>query len=68
MFISVSVEEKKEKTLANIISAKNKIRQEINIYKERLKLAKETIAKFKAEIIKQQMGSGSNSSGSVHIT
>lgn len=49
-------EEKKEKTLQNILNAKLKIRQEINDLKDRLKLAKETIAKFKNEITKLQTG------------
>lgn len=43
-------EEKKEKTLHAILSAKNKIRYEINDLKERLKQAKEAIAKYKGEI------------------
>jgi len=58
----VSVEEKKERTLQNILNAKNKIRYEISDLKERVKLAKETIVKFKAEITKLQAntpGSGS---------
>ncbi|KAJ9596261.1 hypothetical protein L9F63_027116, partial [Diploptera punctata] len=46
----------KEKTLQNILNAKNKIRVEINDLKERLKQSKETIIKFKAEITKIQMG------------
>ncbi|KAF4532355.1 hypothetical protein B566_EDAN003659 [Ephemera danica] len=45
-------EEKKEKTLQNILNAKNKIRHEISDLKERLKVSKETIAKFKTEISK----------------
>ncbi|KAG8226809.1 hypothetical protein J437_LFUL002855 [Ladona fulva] len=48
-------EEKKEKTLQNILNAKNKIRYEIADLKDRLKLAKETIAKFKGEIGKVQI-------------
>ncbi|XP_071446152.1 YEATS domain-containing protein 4 [Hetaerina americana] len=48
-------EEKKEKTLQTILNAKNKIRFEIGDLKERLKLAKETIAKFKNEIGKVQL-------------
>lgn len=61
-FLLVSVEEKKERTLQNILNAKNKIRYEISDLKERVKLAKETIVKFKAEITKLQAstaGSGS---------
>ena len=51
-----SVEEKKEKTHQNIVNAQNKIRIEINELKERLKLSKETIVTFKAEITKSQTG------------
>ncbi|XP_046391278.1 YEATS domain-containing protein 4 [Ischnura elegans] len=50
-------EEKKEKTLQTILNAKNKIRFEIGDLKERLKLAKETIARFKSEIGKVQLSS-----------
>lgn len=46
----LSVDEKKDRTLANIIAAENKTRPEISELKERLKLAEETITKFKAEI------------------
>lgn len=46
----ISVDEKKDRTLANIIAAENKTRPEISELKERLKLAEETITKFKAEI------------------
>jgi len=42
-------EEKKEKTLNAIVLAKNKIRYEINDLKERLKQAKETMAKYKVD-------------------
>uniref|UniRef100_T1JBJ9 YEATS domain-containing protein 4 n=1 Tax=Strigamia maritima TaxID=126957 RepID=T1JBJ9_STRMM len=45
-------EDKKEKTHAVILQAKNKIRYEINDLKERLKQSKETIAKLKTEIAK----------------
>ncbi|PSN32407.1 YEATS domain-containing protein 4 [Blattella germanica] len=55
-------EEKKEKTLQSIVNAKNKIRHEISDLKERLKLAKETIIKFKAEITKIQTGAPSGAS------
>lgn len=47
-------DEKKEKTLKNIISAKVEIKKEINIVKEKLKLYKEATAKFKTEISKFQ--------------
>ena len=53
---SLSVEEKKEKTLNNIISAKTKIRYEISELNERLKKSKEEIAKFKDEIGKLEGG------------
>lgn len=45
-------EEKKEKTLQAILSAKNKIRLEVADLKERLKVARETIDKYKTEISK----------------
>ncbi|XP_064460064.1 YEATS domain-containing protein 4-like [Ornithodoros turicata] len=45
-------EEKKERTLNAILSAKNKIRHEIADLKERLKVARETIDKYKTEITK----------------
>jgi YEATS domain-containing protein 4 len=48
-------EEKKEKTLQNIISAKVEIKKEINTVKEKLKLYKEATAKFKTEISKVQL-------------
>ena len=38
------------------MNAQNKIRIEINELKERLKLSKETIVTFKAEITKSQTG------------
>ncbi|XP_023211406.1 YEATS domain-containing protein 4-like [Centruroides sculpturatus] len=47
-------EEKKEKTLSAILSAKNKIRLEIADLKERLKVARETIARFREEIVKAE--------------
>ena len=58
----VTVEEKKEKTLQKIVTAQPKIRTEINELKERLQLAKETVAKFKEEIAKVQNSGGSMSS------
>lgn len=45
-------EEKKEKTLHAILQAKNKIRLEVADLKERLKVARETIDKYKSEISK----------------
>jgi len=47
-------EDKKEKTLEKIINAKTKVRTDIAELKDKLKLAKETIIKFKDEISKQQ--------------
>ncbi|XP_026329905.1 YEATS domain-containing protein 4 [Hyposmocoma kahamanoa] len=47
-------EDKKEKTLEKIISSQTKVRTEISELKEKLGLAKETIAKFKDEIAKLQ--------------
>jgi peptidoglycan hydrolase CwlO-like protein len=46
------VEEKKEKTLNNIVTAKNKIRYEIQELNERLKQRKEMIQKLKDELSK----------------
>lgn len=54
LLIFILVEEKKEKTLHSIVNAKNKIRTEIITLKDKLKLAKETIVKFKEEIAKVQ--------------
>lgn len=47
-----SVEERKDKTVKNISSAKNKIRYEIQELNERLKLRKESIQKLKDELSK----------------
>jgi len=46
------VEEKKEKTLNNIVTAKNNIRYEIQEFNERLKQRKEMIQKLKDELSK----------------
>ncbi len=48
----ISVEEKKQRTLNGIMTAKNKIRYEIAELNERLKQSKEAIQKFKEEINK----------------
>ena len=53
----IAVEEKKEKTLQRVIAAKTKIKADIADVKDKLKVAKETIAKFKEEISKAQSGS-----------
>lgn len=50
-------EEKKERTLAAIQSARGKVRHEISDLKERLKMAQETIAKYKEEIQKVENAS-----------
>ncbi|XP_005181237.1 YEATS domain-containing protein 4 [Musca domestica] len=47
-------ETKKQKTLENIIDVKQKVKGEINTLKDKLKLARETIAKFKTELSKVQ--------------
>ncbi|XP_029633654.1 YEATS domain-containing protein 4 [Octopus sinensis] len=47
-------EEKREKTVNNILNAKNKIRYEIAELNERLKQSKETILKYKNEILKME--------------
>jgi YEATS domain-containing protein 4 len=43
-------EDKKDRTLNAILTAKNKVRLEISDFKDRLKLAKDAINKYKAEI------------------
>lgn len=53
-FFIISVEEKKAKTLDNIINVKQKVKSEIITLKDKLKLARETIVKFKAELAKVQ--------------
>lgn len=47
-------EEKKVQSLENIIETKAKIKSEITTLKDKLKLARETIAKFKTEMAKVQ--------------
>ncbi|XP_033246627.1 YEATS domain-containing protein 4-like isoform X1 [Drosophila miranda] len=47
-------EEKKTKTLDNIVNVKKKVKGEILTLKDKLKLARETISKFKAELAKVQ--------------
>ncbi|KAK3858191.1 hypothetical protein Pcinc_035599 [Petrolisthes cinctipes] len=47
-------EDKKDKTIKNLINAKEKISNEISDLREKIKLAKETISKFKEEINKTQ--------------
>lgn len=55
----LAVEMKKESTMKAIMDARNKIRLEVRDLKEKLTLAKETIAKFKEEISKISKASGS---------
>jgi len=54
-------EEKREKTLEAILQAKNKIRHEISDMKERLKIAREAISKYRTELqaLEQQQQHGS---------
>lgn len=55
----LTVEAKKESTMKAIMEARNKIRLEVLDLKEKLTLAKETIAKFKEEIAKiSKVGGG----------
>lgn len=54
-----TVEAKKESTMKDILEARNKIRLEVIDLKEKLTLAKETIAKFKEEIAKISKAGGS---------
>ncbi|UYV79552.1 K02A2.6-like [Cordylochernes scorpioides] len=49
-------EEKKERTLAAILSAKSKIQKEIADLKEKLTVSKESIAKFREAITKLEQG------------
>ncbi|XP_014213186.1 YEATS domain-containing protein 4 [Copidosoma floridanum] len=53
-------EAKKEQALQEILDAKTKIKNEIVEFKEKLTLAKETIAKFKDEIAKISKNSGAS--------
>ena len=50
LHLAISVEDKKEKTLNNVLTAKKKIRHEISELNERLKQSKEAILKMKEEI------------------
>lgn len=43
--------------MENIVSTKVKVKTEINTLKDKLKLARETIGRFKAEISKVQVNS-----------
>lgn len=52
--ILFSVEEKISKSLENIIDVKGKVKAEITLLKDKLKLARETIGRFKVELSKVQ--------------
>lgn len=49
-----TVERKKILTLENILEVKTKVKGEITALKEKLKLARETMTKFKTELAKVQ--------------
>ena len=51
-------EEKKKKTLESIKSGRTKVQTEITELKDKLQLAKETIARFKIEVVKTQRENG----------
>ncbi|KAK9876962.1 hypothetical protein WA026_015995 [Henosepilachna vigintioctopunctata] len=51
---NTNFEEKKERTQKVILEAKQKVRMEISLLKNKLKLARETISQFKDEIAKVQ--------------
>ena len=50
----LTVEEKKERTIKSLTSAQEQVSQEILDLREKIQLAKETVAKFKSEIGKYQ--------------
>lgn len=52
--LPVSVEEKKIKTMETIIDAKRRVKGDIHLLKDKLKMARETISKFKTELNKVQ--------------
>lgn len=54
IFFIILVEEKITKSLENIIDVKGKVKAEITLLKDKLKLARETIGRFKAELSKVQ--------------
>lgn len=53
-FVRFAVEEKISKSLENIIDVKAKVKSEITLLKDKLKLARETIGRFKTELGKVQ--------------
>lgn len=62
------VDELIARTLENIIDVKGKVKSEITVLKEKLKLARETIAKFKTELAKVQGTSASTSAAAGQMT
>lgn len=50
----IPVENKKVKTLDNILDVKGRVKSKIAQLKEKLKLARETIGRFKVELAKVQ--------------
>ena len=62
---SFSVEDKISKTLDNIIDVKGKVKSEISVLKEKLKLARETIGRFKTELAKVQGTTGTPNANAV---
>lgn len=53
-FLFILVEDKIGKTMDNILEVKGKVKSEITVLKDKLKLARETIGRFKAELSKVQ--------------
>lgn len=53
-YLFLSVEDKIVKTMDNIMEVKGKVKHEISQLKDKLKLARETIGRFKAELSKVQ--------------
>lgn len=53
-FLILPVDEKKQKTMDTINDAKQRVKGDINQLKDKLKLARETICKFKTELNKIQ--------------
>lgn len=49
-----TVEEKIARTSENIVDVTSKVKSEITVMKDKLKLARETIGRFKAELSKVQ--------------
>jgi len=60
-------EEKKEKTLALVLAAKKKIREEIGELQDKLRTSKDTAARLKAELAKGVAGRGGESADSLSM-